>query len=92
MKALDINVNSQPFMRWRDRFLSCAKAIYKAQVETGEIKGYFVPKLFIKHRLKQVKSKDITATNFFFIHHKIPVLFILEKVQALSWPEYSVYI
>jgi ribulose 1,5-bisphosphate carboxylase large subunit-like protein len=74
-------------MRWRDRFLFCAEAIYKSQAETGEIKGhylnatagtceemikravfanhlcvgetvsYFVPKLFINHRLKQVKSK-----------------------------------
>ncbi|GAB2288719.1 hypothetical protein Dimus_023034 [Dionaea muscipula] len=35
----DENVNSQPFMRWRDRFLFCVEAIYKAQSETGEIKG-----------------------------------------------------
>ncbi|KAF5809402.1 Ribulose bisphosphate carboxylase large chain [Helianthus annuus] len=28
-------------MRWRDRFLFCAKAIYKAQAETGEIKGHY---------------------------------------------------
>jgi hypothetical protein len=34
----DENVNSQPFMRWRDRFLFCAEAIYKSQAETGEIK------------------------------------------------------
>jgi ribulose-bisphosphate carboxylase large chain len=27
----DENVNSQPFMRWRDRFLFCAEAIFKAQ-------------------------------------------------------------
>ncbi|CAN1362413.1 Ribulose bisphosphate carboxylase large chain (Fragment), partial [Linum perenne] len=31
----DENVNSQPFMRWRDRFLFCAEAIYKSQAETG---------------------------------------------------------
>ncbi|KAF2282264.1 hypothetical protein GH714_043870 [Hevea brasiliensis] len=30
----DENVNSQPFMRWRDHFLFCAEAIYKAQAET----------------------------------------------------------
>ena len=36
----DENVNSQPFMRWRDRFVFCAEAIYKAQAETGEIKGH----------------------------------------------------
>ncbi|KAL2900519.1 Acetyl-coenzyme A carboxylase carboxyl transferase subunit beta chloroplastic [Bienertia sinuspersici] len=29
-------------MRWRDRFLFCAKAIYKAQAETGEIKGHYL--------------------------------------------------
>ncbi|MFS7912240.1 putative ribulose-bisphosphate carboxylase [Helianthus anomalus] len=36
------NVNSQPFMHWRDRFLFCAEAIYKAQAETGEIKGHYL--------------------------------------------------
>ncbi|KAG2269783.1 hypothetical protein Bca4012_071917 [Brassica carinata] len=34
----DENVNSQPFMRWRDHFLFCAEAIYKAQAETEMIK------------------------------------------------------
>lgn len=38
----DENVNSQSFMRWRDRFLFCAEAIYKAQSETGEIKGHYL--------------------------------------------------
>ncbi|PVH34247.1 hypothetical protein PAHAL_8G179700 [Panicum hallii] len=38
----DENVNSQPFMRWRDRFVFCAEAIYKAQAETGEIKGHYL--------------------------------------------------
>ncbi|KAF4360006.1 hypothetical protein F8388_004513 [Cannabis sativa] len=37
----DENVNSQPFMRWRDRFLFCGEAIYKSQAETGEIKGHY---------------------------------------------------
>jgi ribulose 1,5-bisphosphate carboxylase large subunit-like protein len=27
----DENVHSQPFMRWRDRFLFVAEAIYKSQ-------------------------------------------------------------
>ncbi|KAF9625833.1 hypothetical protein IFM89_027431, partial [Coptis chinensis] len=31
----DENVNSQPFTRWRDHFLFCVEAIYKAQAETG---------------------------------------------------------
>jgi ribulose-bisphosphate carboxylase large chain len=29
-------------MRWRDRFVFCAKPIYKAQAETGEIKGHYL--------------------------------------------------
>ncbi|KAI3956675.1 hypothetical protein MKW92_017307 [Papaver armeniacum] len=38
----DENMNSQPFMCWRDRFLFCAEAIYKTQAETGEIKGHYL--------------------------------------------------
>ncbi|KAL0771685.1 hypothetical protein Bca101_036836 [Brassica carinata] len=38
----DENLNSHPFMGWRDRFLFCAEAIYKAQAETGEIKGHYL--------------------------------------------------
>lgn len=38
----DENVNSQPFMRWRDRFTFVAEAIYKSQAETGEIKGHYL--------------------------------------------------
>ncbi|KAJ1253761.1 hypothetical protein BS78_K192800 [Paspalum vaginatum] len=34
----DENVYSQPFMRWRDRFVFCAEAIYEAQAETEMIK------------------------------------------------------
>ncbi|KAL6496671.1 hypothetical protein OROHE_027413 [Orobanche hederae] len=41
-KTVDENVNSQPFMRWRNRFLFCAEAIYKTQAETGEIKGHYL--------------------------------------------------
>ena len=35
-------MNSQPFMRWRDRFLFVTEAIYKAQAETGEVKGHYL--------------------------------------------------
>ncbi|CAN6446836.1 unnamed protein product [Victoria cruziana] len=38
----DENMNSQPFMHWRDRFLFCTEAIYKVQAETGEIKGHYL--------------------------------------------------
>jgi hypothetical protein len=35
----DENINSQPFMHWRDRFLYCMEAVNKASAETGEVKG-----------------------------------------------------
>ena len=38
----DENVNSQPFMRWRDRFMFCQEAIDKAEAETGERKGHYM--------------------------------------------------
>lgn len=38
----DENTNSQPFMRWRDRFLFCMEAVNRAQAETGEIKGHYL--------------------------------------------------
>ena len=38
----DENVNSQPFMRWRDRFDFVAEAIDKAERETGERKGHYL--------------------------------------------------
>src|SRR5579862_7124787 len=38
----DENINSQPFMRWRDRFLHCMEAVSKAQAETGEVKGSYM--------------------------------------------------
>jgi ribulose-bisphosphate carboxylase large chain len=38
----DENINSQPFMHWRDRFLYCTEAVNKAMAETGEIKGTYL--------------------------------------------------
>ena len=38
----DENINSQPFMHWRDRFLYCMEAVNKAQAETGEVKGTYL--------------------------------------------------
>jgi ribulose-bisphosphate carboxylase large chain len=38
----DENINSQPFMHWRDRFLYCMEAVNKAQAATGEIKGTYL--------------------------------------------------
>ena len=38
----DENINSQPFMRWRDRFLFCMEAVHRAEERTGEIKGHYM--------------------------------------------------
>ena len=38
----DENINSQPFMHWRDRFLYCMEAVNKAQSVTGEVKGHYL--------------------------------------------------
>ena len=38
----DENVNSQPFMRWRDRFQFVQEATLTAQEETGERKGHYL--------------------------------------------------
>ena len=38
----DENINSQPFMRWRDRFLYCMEAVHRAEEMTGEIKGHYL--------------------------------------------------
>ncbi|PBB24542.1 form I ribulose bisphosphate carboxylase large subunit [Mesorhizobium sp. WSM4307] len=38
----DENINSQPFMHWRDRFLYCMEAVNRAAAETGEIKGHYL--------------------------------------------------
>jgi ribulose-bisphosphate carboxylase large chain len=38
----DENINSQPFMRWRDRFTFIAEAVQRAQAATGEVKGHYL--------------------------------------------------
>jgi len=38
----DENINSQPFMHWRDRFLNCMEAVNRAQANTGEVKGHYL--------------------------------------------------
>lgn len=38
----DENINSQPFMRWRDRFLFSIEGVNRAAAETGEIKGHYM--------------------------------------------------
>ena len=38
----DENINSQPFMRWRDRYLFAMEAVNRAIAETGELKGHYL--------------------------------------------------
>jgi len=38
----DENINSQPFMHWRDRSLYCMEAVNKASAATGEVKGHYL--------------------------------------------------
>jgi ribulose-bisphosphate carboxylase large chain len=38
----DENINSQPFMRWRDRWLFVMEAVHRAMAQTGEIKGHYL--------------------------------------------------
>jgi ribulose-bisphosphate carboxylase large chain len=38
----DENINSQPFMRWRERFLYAIEGVNRAQAATGEIKGHYM--------------------------------------------------
>ena len=38
----DENINSQPFMRWRDRFLYSIEGVNQATAATGEIKGHYL--------------------------------------------------
>jgi len=38
----DENINSQPFMRWRERFLYCQEGIQRAMAATGEVKGSYL--------------------------------------------------
>ncbi len=38
----DENINSQPFMRWRDRFLYSMEGVNRAAQATGEVKGHYL--------------------------------------------------
>ncbi len=38
----DENINSQPFMHWRDRFLYCMDGVNQAAAQTGESKGPYL--------------------------------------------------
>ncbi|GAC1500724.1 MAG: form I ribulose bisphosphate carboxylase large subunit [Vulcanimicrobiaceae bacterium] len=38
----DENINSQPFMRWRDRYLFCMEGVNRAEAASGEVKGHYL--------------------------------------------------
>jgi ribulose-bisphosphate carboxylase large chain len=38
----DENINSQAFMRWRERYLYCQEGIQRASAATGEVKGSYL--------------------------------------------------
>lgn len=38
----DENINSQPFMRWRDRYLFAMEAVNRAVAASGELKGHYL--------------------------------------------------
>jgi ribulose-bisphosphate carboxylase large chain len=38
----DENINSQPFMRWRDRYLYSIEGVNRASASTGEVKGHYM--------------------------------------------------
>jgi len=38
----DENINSQPFMRWRDRFLYSMEGVNRASASAGEVKGHYL--------------------------------------------------
>jgi ribulose-bisphosphate carboxylase large chain len=38
----DENINSQPFMRWRDRYLYSIEGVNRATAASGEVKGHYM--------------------------------------------------
>nr|YP_011007455.1 ribulose-1,5-bisphosphate carboxylase/oxygenase large subunit [Sporochnus bolleanus]WAM64884.1 ribulose-1,5-bisphosphate carboxylase/oxygenase large subunit [Sporochnus bolleanus] len=38
----DENINSQPFMRWKERYLYCMEGVNRAAAATGEVKGSYL--------------------------------------------------
>jgi ribulose-bisphosphate carboxylase large chain len=38
----DENINSQPFMRWRDRYLFAIEGVMRASAAGGEVKGHYM--------------------------------------------------
>ncbi|MEJ2748061.1 MAG: RuBisCO large subunit C-terminal-like domain-containing protein [Anaerolineae bacterium] len=68
----DENMNSQPFSRWRDRFMYAQEAVEEAMAETGEFKGQWhnvtANSTFeCLRRIEYVKAKGAHMFMFDFI-------------------------
>ncbi|CAN1338652.1 Ribulose bisphosphate carboxylase large chain [Linum perenne] len=60
----DQKVNSQPFMRWRDRFLFCVEAIYKSQAETGTCEEMIKRAVFARELRVPIEMHDYLTGGF----------------------------
>ena len=54
----DENINSQPFMHWRDRFLYVMDAVNKASAATGEVKGSYLER-HRRHDGRDVRARRV---------------------------------
>jgi ribulose-bisphosphate carboxylase large chain len=68
----DENMNSQPFSRWRDRFMYAQEAVENSMAKTGEYKGHWHnvtagSTLESLRRLEYVASKGSTMCMFDFL-------------------------
>ena len=67
----DENINSQPFMHWRDRFLYCMEAVNRAQAMTGEVKGTYLNVSAGDHG-RDVRARRVRQVARFDHHHDRP--------------------
>src|SRR3569832_296401 len=65
----DENINSQPFMHWRDRFLYCMEGVTKASAHTGEVKGHYlyVTAVTMEKKNKHTKHAKETGSTIIMI-------------------------
>ncbi len=64
----DENINSQPFMRWRERFLFGIEGVNRAAAAAGEVKGHYQPQLpadlgFYDLRLNETIMETLCLRN-----------------------------
>ncbi len=64
----DENINSQPFMRWRDRYEFVMEAVRKAEDETGERKGHYL-NVTAPDRRADVRARRVRQRARLADHH-----------------------